>query len=328
MSLTLKDNKFFDLILQNGNVVSGNNTEKLDIGIKDGKIADIKKEIFGESDRVIDASNRLIFPGFIDPHTHMGIPIKDTTSADDFESGSIAGAFGGVTTILDFTVQQKGQSIKDALNDRLKLAQGKSHVDFGIHINITDQPEKWLHQIPELIEEGFISFKVFSTYREAGMMVDWEQFRRILKKVNDHGGLLMLHAEDNDIIEIQTNYNLKARKLSAIFHARSRPPDAEAKAISNAAQIAGELDAVRGLNCTWKPALNICSLMRIVTLRIMDFIILPRHRFERRKITISCGKHYTMGLSTPSVQITVHLQSPKKIWELEVFIVHPTVCRE
>jgi len=237
------NSKTFDLLIRNGKIATESGFQKLDIGILAGKIFSIRPKLNQPADRIIDAFNRLIFPGFIDSHTHMGIPIKDTMSADDFDSGSIAAAFGGVTTILDFTVQQKGQSLKDALRDRMNLAKGKSCIDFGMHINVTDQPEKWLYQIPELIEDGFTSFKVFSTYREAGMMIDWEQFRRILKIVNDNGGLLMLHAEDNDTIEVQTRNNIRAGNSSAIYHARSRPADAEAKAINTAAKIAGELDA-------------------------------------------------------------------------------------
>jgi dihydropyrimidinase len=243
MSFSNKENETFDLIVKNGRFVRSNTPEVLDIGVKHGQIALIEKEINNSSKKIIDASNRLIFQGFIDPHTHMGIPIKDTTSADDFESGSIAAAYGGVTTILDFSVQRKGQSLREALRDRLKLAKGKSHIDFGIHINITDQPEKWLHQIPELTEEGFSSFKVFSTYREAGMMVNWSQFRQVLKEVNDNGGLLMLHAENNDIIERETQKYLDAEKFTPLYHAKSRPAEAEARAIENAARIAGELDA-------------------------------------------------------------------------------------
>ncbi|NIW79006.1 MAG: dihydropyrimidinase, partial [Calditrichae bacterium] len=191
----------------------------------------------------IDASGKLVFPGFIDAHTHMGIPIMDTISADDFESGSRAAAFGGVTTILDFTVQEKGQSLQEAVEIRCRKAQRKSYVDFSMHVNVTDQPKKWRSQIPALIEDGFISFKLFSTYRQAGMMITWEQFRQVMAEVNAHKGVLMLHAEDNDIVETQTELHLNQNQLAPIFHARSRPAEAEAKAIETAAEITRELSA-------------------------------------------------------------------------------------
>lgn len=236
-------NQKLDLLIQNGEVALESSVQKLDIGIANGKITAINQEIAEPADRIIDASGKIIFPGCIDAHTHMGIPIKNTISADDFESGSIAAAFGGVTTILDFTVQQKGQSLRDAVEDRMNKARNKCHVDYSVHVNVTDQPEKWVEQIPQLIEEGFISFKVFSTYRQAGMMIDWDQFRQVLKQVDSHGGLLMLHAEDNETIESLTHKHINAAQFNPIFHPRSRPPEAEALAIENASRIAGELDA-------------------------------------------------------------------------------------
>lgn len=233
----------FDVIIKNGEVVFPDGVKTVDFAVKAGKFAAIGKALTPGARKVIDAMGKLVLPGIIDPHTHMGIPIKTTTSADDFRTGSEAAAFGGVTTILDFTVQQPGESIRAALERRIAKARGKSSIDFGIHVNITDQPEKWLHQIPELIAEGFSSFKVFSTYREAGMMIDWQQFRDVLRTIDAHGGLLMLHAEDNEIVETRTAENLNAGHRAAIFHARSRPAEAEAAAIERAAQIAGELGA-------------------------------------------------------------------------------------
>lgn len=233
----------FDLLITGGEVVKASNSEKLDLGVRDGKIVEVAPSLSASASRRIDTTDKLIFPGFIDPHTHMGIPIMNTISADDFASGSQAAAFGGVTTILDFTVQEPGQSIKEALEIRKSKAGGKCHIDYGIHVNVTDRPEKWLHQIPKLIEEGFTSFKVFSTYRQAGMMATWPQFREILKTVDENGGLLMLHAEDNDLVESLTEENIREKNWPPIYHARSRPPEAEAKAIRKAAQIAGELDA-------------------------------------------------------------------------------------
>lgn len=233
----------FDLLIQNGEVAFKSGLQKLDIGILGDKIAALNSTLRRSASRTIDASERIIFPGFIDVHTHMGIPIMNTTSADDFESGSIAAAFGGVTTIMDFTVQGKGQSLKRSVDVRIQKAQNKCHVDYGIHVNVTDQPEKWLDQIPQLIEVGFISFKVFSTYRQAGMMINWDQFRQVLRQVDSHGGLLMLHAEDNETIESMTGKHLESGQLDPIYHPRSRPAEAEALAIENAARIAGELDA-------------------------------------------------------------------------------------
>lgn len=233
----------YDLLIQNGNVVVSGDVRRAAIGVRDGAIVAVAPELLGTARRTIDATRHLVFPGFIDAHTHMGIPIKATRSADDFRSGSIAAAFGGVTTILDFTVQEPGQSPRAALDERIALAAGKSHVDFGIHVNITDQPLDHLGDIPALIGEGFNSFKLFSTYREAGMMSSWPEFRAVMETVAAHGGIVLLHAESNEIVERETARYVNAGAASAICHARSRPAEAEAAAIAEAATIARDLGA-------------------------------------------------------------------------------------
>ncbi len=232
----------FELLILNGEVITESGSERLDIGVRNGVIAALSPNLNRKVDRVIDASGKLVLPGFIDAHTHMGIPIMNTHSIDDFESGSIAAAFGGVTTIIDFTVQEKGQSLRESVEARIKKAE-KCHVDYALHVNVTDQPEKRLPEISDLITDGFTAFKVFSTYRQSGMMITWDEFRKVLKQVYKHGGLLCLHAEDNDLVESLTAHHLETGCKFAIFHARSRPAQAEAKAIARAGEITGELDA-------------------------------------------------------------------------------------
>src|SRR3990172_5862562 len=194
-----------DLIIKNGRVVNANGISLLDIGVKNEKIVELAPKLTETAAaRIIDVEDRFVFPGFIDVHTHMGIPIMDTFSCDNFKTGSMAAACGGVTTIIDFTVQKPGQSVQQSIDDRMNLAFGKSHIDFGLHVNITDQPDQRLAEIPAIIKKGIRAFKVFSTYREAGMMISWEDFRDVLRVVGRNGGLLFLHAEDNDLVESLT----------------------------------------------------------------------------------------------------------------------------
>jgi len=233
----------FDIIIRNGQVVNADGSVHLDVGIRGSKIVALSAAIEDAGETEIDAAKRLVFPGFIDGHTHMGIPIMGTHSIDDFESGSVAAACGGITTIVDFTVQQPGEALHESVKERLDKADSKSHVDYALHVNVTDQPHKRLVEIPELIRSGYSAFKVFSTYREAGMMITWPEFRAVLDVVHRNGGLLFLHAEDNALIEAQTAQNVTAGHKAAIYHARSRTSEAEAKAIAAAAQIARELDA-------------------------------------------------------------------------------------
>lgn len=234
----------YDLVIHNGNVVLPDAIHQVDIGIQSGKITNLESGLDpAAAAQTLDASGLLIFPGFIDSHTHMGIPIKDTWSADNFESGSRAAAWGGITTILDFTVQAKGQSYREALAERRGRAQGKCHIDYGIHVNVTDNNPASQHEIGELIQDGFTHFKAFTTYREAGMMIEGDDFRRVLGEIGRHGGFLMLHAEDNELIAQATTQNLAQGNTSPIYHARSRPATAEAKAIRDAAALARDLDA-------------------------------------------------------------------------------------
>jgi dihydropyrimidinase len=232
-----------NLVISNGHVVTEQGVQSVDIGVRGGTIALIEPSLSNPAENSIDATGKLVFPGFIDAHTHMGIPIMNTHSVDNFHSGSVAAAFGGVTTIVDFTVQETGQSLRESVKVRLEKARGRCHVDFGLHINVTDHPLERITEIPELISQGFRNFKVFSTYRQAGMMITWDEFSQVLRTVHKNGGLLFLHAEDNEIIESTTEANVRAGNLHPIYHGRSRPPEAEASAIRHAAEIAGELDA-------------------------------------------------------------------------------------
>lgn len=233
----------YDLLIQNGSVVRPEGATRADVGVRAGRIVALAPKLPGTAARTIDAGDKLIFPGFIDAHTHMGIPIKDTTSADDFNSGSRSAAFGGVTTILDFTVQRPGQTPREALVERIALAEGQSHVDFGIHVNITDRPAGHLADIPVLIAEGFNSFKLFTTYREAGMMSTWPDVRAVMGAVAPYGGVVLLHAESNEIVEQETARYISSGVTTAIYHARSRPAEAEAEAIREAAEIARDVGA-------------------------------------------------------------------------------------
>lgn len=229
-------------LLKGADVVLADGVRQVDVLVQDGKIGAIGPNFPAGTIPTLHLPGRIIFPGFIDCHTHFGIPIMNTTSADDFATGSMAAAWGGVTTIIDFTVQEQGQSPTEALAVRCQKAE-ICHIDYAIHVNITDRPEQHLAQIPNLIQRGFPSFKLFSTYRQAGMMASWPQFQQIMAVVGQHGGLVLLHAEDNDIVERETAKHLAAGHFEPIYHARSRPAEAEATAIRQAAQIAGQLNA-------------------------------------------------------------------------------------
>ena len=195
-------------------------------------IEKISDHINSEDAQKMDADGRYVFPGFIDAHTHMGIPIRQTVSADNFESGTLAALYGGVTTIIDFTVQEKGESLIGSIKRRKEEAGGQSSVDYALHCNITDTGDQQLKEIQKIVEEGIISFKVFTAYREAGMQLDDRQIMEVLWQVKLAGGTVMVHAENGNLIDFLTDKYLKFNKTTPIYHAMSRPAEAEIEAVA------------------------------------------------------------------------------------------------
>src|SRR5437868_15533980 len=129
----------FDTIIRNGTIVTATDTTLADIGINGGKITAIAAQLpIENASQVLDAANQLDLPGGIDVHTHLDMPFGGTTSADDFESGTIAAAFGGTTTLIDFAIQYKGQSLRQAFDTWMQKAQPKAVTDYAFHCIITD----------------------------------------------------------------------------------------------------------------------------------------------------------------------------------------------
>ena len=220
------------ILLKNGTLVTPDRLYQADVLISKQKIEKISENIKSDNSDIIDAKGKYIFPGFIDAHTHMGIPIRGTTSADDFQSGSMAAMYGGVTTIIDFTVQKKGESLMDSLKKRKSHANGKSSVDYALHCNVTDFEESHIAEIPAIIQEGVISFKAFTAYREAGMQLNDRQIMELLWQVKLIGGTVMFHAENGDMVDFLTTKYVKYNKTTPPYHALSRPAEAEIEAVS------------------------------------------------------------------------------------------------
>ncbi len=206
--------------------------------IEGERIEGIIDRYTGDYDRVVDAQGKYILPGIIDAHTHMGIPIMGTWSSDDFASGTRAAAFGGVTTIMDFTVQKKGQSLPDSLRERMQLAEGKSYVDYTFHCNVTDFTEATTSEMESIVGMGACSFKTFMAYRHAGMMLQDDQLLKVYAKAAELNTVAMLHAENGDLIDSVTDRLISQGKEAASFHPVSRPVEAEIEAVHRAIALA------------------------------------------------------------------------------------------
>src|ERR1700720_4146975 len=170
----------FDTVIRNGTVVTATDTSVADVGIAGDKISAIGAGLPVENaGRVIDAANHLVMPGGIDVHTHLDMPFGGTTSADDFETGTIAAAYGGTTTLIDFAIQLKGQSLRQAFETWMKKADRKAAIDYAFHCIITDLGDAQLEEMNTLIHEGVSSFKLFMAYPGVLMVDDATIFRAI-----------------------------------------------------------------------------------------------------------------------------------------------------
>ncbi len=235
----------------NGTIITPTDTYQGEIGIDNGKIIEISKKISDDAKEIIDAQGSYIFPGGIDIHTHLDMPFMGSFSSDDFETGTIAAAHGGTTCLVDFAIQAKGQSLKETLNAWKSKAEGKAVFDYGFHIAICDLTEDVLNEIPDAVAEGVTSFKTFLAYKGALMIDDGSLFQ-ILRKSKEAGALVMIHAENGDIIDIMVKDLLAQNKTEPKHHALSRPPEVEAEATGRAiaiAQMAGAPIYIVHLTC-------------------------------------------------------------------------------
>lgn len=225
-----------DTVVTNGIIVTSTETYEADIGIKDGKIAALGRGMQGAE--TLDAQGNYVIPGGIDIHTHFELPFMGTVSADDFETGSIAAACGGTTTFIDFAIQGEGESLHQALETWMERAK-KAAIDYGLHVAIGDMTDEVMNvEMAEMVEQGITSFKVFMAYKGT-FMVDDETLFKSLIKARELGALIMVHAENGDVLNYLINKHVAEGKKEPIWHARSHPPEAEAEAAGRAIILAG-----------------------------------------------------------------------------------------
>jgi dihydropyrimidinase len=242
----------FDTIIKNGTVVTAIDTYAADVAIKSGKIAAIGVDLPAtNATKIIDAANKLVMPGGIDVHTHLDMPFGGTTSADDFETGTRAAAFGGTTTLIDFAIQYKGQPLRQAFDTWMAKASGKAVCDYAFHCIMTDVSGGQLGEMNDLVHEGVTSFKLFMAYPGVFMLDDGSIFKA-LQKTSQNGGLICMHAENGSAIDVIVQQALAEGKKAPKYHALTRPTTAEAEAVGRAvalAEIAGAPIYIVHLSC-------------------------------------------------------------------------------
>lgn len=230
-------------LIRGGIIVSSQTVSQQDILIQGEQITAIGDLSNIEADIVIDAKGLLVVPGAVDTHVHFNDYFMNTVSVHDYYRGTLAAAHGGVTSIIDFANQAPGQSLQDTLKSKREEAEGNALIDWGVHPVITQPTAETLEEIPQVVEQGAPTIKCYMTYQEEGLMIKDADLKRILESLRIAGGMLMVHAEDNDIIEENVPRMIAKGLTQAIYHARSRPPEAENLAISRCIQIARETGA-------------------------------------------------------------------------------------
>ncbi|MGV9351549.1 dihydropyrimidinase [Streptomyces spiralis] len=232
------------LMLTGGRVVNSSGCVDADVLVRDGKVEAIG-ELAGlpiaDAERV-DCTGRLLLPGGVDVHTHLDSPMMDTTTSDDFASGTRAAACGGTTTLVDFAMQAPGDTLLESLEAHQRKARGKAVIDYGFHMCVTDLYDGATEEFAEIVQSGVSSFKVFMAYRGTLMLHDGDLFE-VLRKSSAVGGQVCVHAENGDVIDRLAADLFAAGRTGPSSHEISRPPSTEIEAVQRAIQIARMADS-------------------------------------------------------------------------------------
>ena len=226
------------ILIKNGRIITASDNYLADIFIEDDKISAIGLNLNVTADEEIDATDRLIFPGGIDPHVHLDMPFMGTSSSDDYSTGTLAALHGGTTMVIDFILQTQGKSLYDALRQWQERSADKAFGDYSYHMAVTDFNEDTKKEIVQMIEkEGITSFKTFMAYKGA-LMIDDNQMVGLMDEVKKHGGLVTVHATNGDMIDHLIHEHTTAGKLSPLYHYLSQPEITEAEASGRFADMA------------------------------------------------------------------------------------------
>ncbi len=227
-------------LIKDGTVVTASDMFVADVWIENGKIAahtDPSQRGAMTADTTIDAKGKYVIPGGIDCHTHMSLPFGGTTASDDFETGTIAAAHGGTTTIVDFAIQSKGGAMRAGLDTWHGLAEGKAAIDYAFHMIMTEANPSALSEMADMVREGVTSFKMFMAYPGV-FLVDDQQIFRAMQRAGELGALITMHAEIGLPIDVMVQKALAEGKTAPIYHALTRPEIAEATGTERAIALA------------------------------------------------------------------------------------------
>lgn len=232
-----------DLVVSNGLVTtSAIERQRLDVGIAGGEIVCLAPSIEAEAAQTVDAAGKDVFPGFVDPHTHMELPVSGTVSSDDFYTGTVAAACGGITTIVDFAGAVRGQSLIEAMTIWRERARQKAVIDYGFHMIVPELEEWQLEEIAAIVSEGISTVKCMMAYKRGPQGSGDANLLRVIWKAKEACALPMVHAENGDAIDASVDRFLAEGHTDPQWHSRSRPAILEAEAVNRAATLAALAD--------------------------------------------------------------------------------------
>ncbi len=233
----------YDLIVRNARAATASDTFDCDIGVTGGRIVAIAQRLpSGAAAREIDAVGRIVTPGGVDAHCHLDQPmVEPMRMADDFETGTRSAACGGTTTVIPFAAQVKGRSLREAVDDYHRRADGKAAIDYAFHLIVSDPSETVVgEELPALVNEGYTSFKIYMTYDD--LKLDDAQILTCLEVAREQGAMAMIHAENADAIAFLTKRLTQQGKTAPRFHGMSRPMPVEREATHRAITLSELVD--------------------------------------------------------------------------------------
>jgi dihydropyrimidinase len=225
------------VLIKSGRIITATDDYVGDVFIDGEKVHTVGRNLAMPADRAIDAKNKLVIPGAIDPHVHMELPFGGTVSSDDFKTGTIAAAFGGTTSIIDFAIQYKGKTFQQTLDDWHAKAEGKCAIDYSFHLAVTEYEPRHAPEFKKVVDSGVTTFKLFLAYPGVFMVDDQTMFR-VMQSAGEAGGLTLVHAENGNAISELISKLLAEGKVEPKHHAQSRPPTMQADGVARACRVA------------------------------------------------------------------------------------------
>ncbi|HKH78120.1 MAG TPA: dihydropyrimidinase [Rubrobacteraceae bacterium] len=249
------------LLFTDGKVVTAEGSYRADVLVEDEKVVAVGTNLDANGAETVDAAGKLVMPGFIDAHTHMDMPFGGTVTADDWATGTEAAVAGGTTMLIDFSLQEEGGTLAGAVDAWTEKARGKAVIDHGFHVAITDLRDDIKAELPDLAARGVASVKIFMAYKGTPLYTEDDDLFETLQLSKEAGVLVMVHAENGDVIAKLQQQALERGDVAPKFHALTRPEEVEAEATNRAirlAEVAGAPILVVHVSCA--PALEAIHL--------------------------------------------------------------------